>query len=104
LVNDRLRPIPQDEALATEWPGRTPEDGRLNRAMTLEEVDRLVRATTRPYPGAFWDDHDKRIRIWRGKFADPATASSPNALRLEFQDGFYDALDFEIEPLCANEA
>jgi len=35
--------------------------------MTTEEVDRLVRATTKPYPGAFYiDDKGKKVIIWEG--------------------------------------
>lgn len=57
---------PQDETLASQWPGRTPEDGRITTGMDCCAVDRLVRATTRPYPGAFFDSTSKRFRIWAG--------------------------------------
>lgn len=42
----------QDERCATWAARRTPESGRIDWTMTAEEVDRLVRASTRPYPGA----------------------------------------------------
>ena len=58
----------QDESQASEWPGRTPADGELDlRALDSAEVDRLVRALTRPYPGAFViADDGSVIRIWTG--------------------------------------
>ena len=67
LEEGRVRPVPQDETRASEWPGRRPEDGLLNpHAMTVEEVDRHVRALTRPYPGAFTDAGGERVTIWSG--------------------------------------
>ncbi len=32
---------------------RTPENGKIDWHMTAGDIDRLIRATTRPYPGAF---------------------------------------------------
>jgi methionyl-tRNA formyltransferase len=57
---------PQDKTLASQWPARTPEDGRITTDMDCRTADRLVRATTRPYPGAFFDSTSKRYRIWAG--------------------------------------
>lgn len=86
---------PQDENLATVWPGRRPEDGRLDFDMTVAEADRLVRATTRPYPGAFIDLPDgRRIRCWSGRAGLPADAPS---LPLRFADGTYHLVDWDEE-------
>jgi methionyl-tRNA formyltransferase len=57
---------PQNESDATYWDGRNPEDGYITPEMTLEEVDRLVRATTHPYPGAFVIKDGKKCIIWSG--------------------------------------
>ena len=55
----------QDESKATYWEGRTPADGEIKPTMTYEEVDRLVRATTHPYPGAFYYNRDgEKIVVW----------------------------------------
>ena len=55
----------QDESKATYWEGRTPEDGEITQEMSVEEVDRLVRATTHPYPGAFFYDKDGvKVIVW----------------------------------------
>lgn len=64
LVADVLRLAPQDESRATVWPGRTPEDGRVTADLSPAMADRLVRAVTRPYPGAFVDAKAARLRIW----------------------------------------
>jgi methionyl-tRNA formyltransferase len=93
LAEDRLAPRPQDDSQATLWEGRSPEDGRITSAMSVEEADRLVRAATHPYPGAFWEDGNKIVRIWRGDMS--ADSASSYAVRL--RDGAYHALDYEIE-------
>lgn len=55
----------QDESKATYWEGRTPADGEIKRDMSADEIDRLVRATTHPYPGAFYVKEDgEKIIVW----------------------------------------
>jgi methionyl-tRNA formyltransferase len=71
---------PQDHAAATYWPKRNPEDGRLDWARSTEELDRLVRAVTHPFPGAFAEAGGERWMIWRaepaeGPEADPGTVA-----------------------------
>jgi len=52
----------------TYLPKRTPEGGQIDWAMSLLEICRLVRAVSRPYPGAFTDIEYRgtrvRMRIW----------------------------------------
>lgn len=43
---------------------RIPEDGKIDWTRRARDIDRLVRAVSRPYPGAFTILGDKRIRIW----------------------------------------
>jgi methionyl-tRNA formyltransferase len=90
---------PQDPARATTWEGRTPEQGRLDSSMTVQEADRLIRAVTRPYPGAFIDMAGRRLRVWR---AEPAVAPSgvPGGQQLlPFVDGFLQINDADWEIL-----
>jgi methionyl-tRNA formyltransferase len=54
LCEGSLDPQPQDDGLATEWPVRSPEDGEIRTDRSVADAERLVRATTRPYPGAFF--------------------------------------------------
>lgn len=95
LRDDRLQPVPQDEREATEWPGRTPEDGRITPLMTVDEADRLVRATTRPYPGAFWDEDGSRLRIWAGHPAPQDNEAEGVGITLA--DGVFQATELEWE-------
>lgn len=97
LKDNQIIPIPQNSLLATEWPGRTPADGRINLTMSVSEVDRLVRATTRPYPGSFWVDRGKIIRIWSGRINNSEKPSQEGTIRLFLKDGIYDVLDYVVE-------
>jgi methionyl-tRNA formyltransferase len=51
---------------------RTPEDGRVDWRKPAGEIDRLVRAVGRPYPGAFTMMEGEKVTIWA---ADPVTAA-----------------------------
>lgn len=93
LIASRIEFREQDESLATTWPGRTPKDGEINSQMTVATVDRLVRATTRPYPGAFFKENGQKIVIWAGKEVEKVTKE----LTLILSDGFYEPIDFDIE-------
>jgi methionyl-tRNA formyltransferase len=97
LVAGRVVARPQDERAATIWPGRTPADGQLRPEMTSEQMDRLVRATTRPYPGAFWVDAGRTVRVWSGAIADVRDNPRPGALRIFSSDGAFDAWEYETE-------
>lgn len=86
---------PQNPSKATEWPKRTPADGAILNTMTVAEVDRLVRATTHPYPGAFYDEPDtgRRIRIWGGRAKGPSDQGGPT-YEVRVTDGLYYATAF----------
>lgn len=96
LAHDEIIPAPQAESQASEWPGRRPEDGRINLAGTVAEADRLVRAVTRPYPGAFYEENGLRTIVWR---AEPCTCeySGPDRV-LRLSDGNLRILDSETVP------
>ncbi len=81
----KLKGRPQDDSKATYWPGRKPEDGRITGDMTVEEVVRLVRATTRPYPGAFIEREGKKVIIWSGTIDADVTA----IMKISCRDGVY---------------
>lgn len=55
--------IPQDHSQATYYPPRAPEDGRIDWALSAEEVERCIRAQSRPYPGAWTEIHGKKLTI-----------------------------------------
>ena len=76
--------IPQNEALATVFKGRKPEDGRIDWTRDAEEIYNLVRAVTRPYPGAFSFLDGKKVLVWKAQTAEkqgkPGTILNLNPL------------------------
>jgi methionyl-tRNA formyltransferase len=57
----------QDDRFATWAARRRPEDGRIDWTRTATDVERLIRAVGRPYPGAFAGDGDRRVTIWSAR-------------------------------------
>jgi len=90
IMNDSITLTKQNEDDATVWPGRKPEDGEIFNSMTMDEADRLVRAVTHPYPGAFYRNGEKILRIWSAK-----TNSDKGEIKL--RDGYLTPIDYEIE-------
>jgi UDP-4-amino-4-deoxy-L-arabinose formyltransferase/UDP-glucuronic acid dehydrogenase (UDP-4-keto-hexauronic acid decarboxylating) len=65
LIREGKAPrIPQDHSLATYFGGRKPEDGEIDWQRGAGEVRNLVRALTRPYPGAFTYAGDRKCLVW----------------------------------------
>ncbi len=71
LLAGRAPRTPQNHRLATYFGKRTPEDGRIDWTQSARQIFNLVRAVTRPFPGAFSDIefHGKstRVKIWWGR-------------------------------------
>ena len=82
---------PQNDAEATKFPGRKPADGEICWNNSAESIRNLVRAVTRPYPGAFTtlirDGKEIQMKIFGSRIADPETLS---ALKSKATDRFPD--------------
>lgn len=96
LQENKIEGIVQDESKATYWEGRKPQDGEISLTMTLSEVDRLVRATTKPYPGAFIIRENKKIIIWKGIMSRKKIESKVYH-EIQLMDGFFYAINYEVE-------
>src|SRR3546814_12751845 len=57
----------QDERHATWATKRTPADGRIDWTLPAAEIDRLIRAVGRPYPGAFTETKAERLTVWAAR-------------------------------------
>jgi methionyl-tRNA formyltransferase len=65
LSDGSLVPRPQDSTKANYWRKRTAADGRIDWRMDARGVFNLVRALTRPYPGAHFDFRGQAVKVWR---------------------------------------
>jgi methionyl-tRNA formyltransferase len=57
--------FPQDLAHGSYYGGRRPEDGVIDWGAPAKEIHDLVRAVTRPWPGATTDLFGPRVTIWK---------------------------------------
>lgn len=62
--------VKQDEECATYGTRRRPDDGRIDWAAPARDVDRLIRAVGKPYPGAFTTYGGNKLVIWRAEYLD----------------------------------
>ena len=67
---------PQDHAAATSFGGRKPADGEIDWNKSATEVRNLVRAVTRPYPGAFSFLGDRKCFFWSVKVVPNAAGAA----------------------------
>ncbi|MFT7298002.1 MAG: methionyl-tRNA formyltransferase [Sphingobacteriales bacterium] len=95
LKNDIIVPQVQDDSKATYWEGRKPEDGELKLSDDINYVDRLVRATTKPYPGAFILINGRKLIIWEGEICEKPS-DNENSKVLKFKNGFYSIITSEF--------
>jgi methionyl-tRNA formyltransferase len=67
MADGPVRGEAQDEAVATWATRRRPGDGRIDWRAPADEIERLVRAVGRPYPGAFTEAAGDRLTIWSAR-------------------------------------
>ena len=96
ILLDRVLPLlmigeasryPQNNAEATCFGRRGPEDGLIDWGRNMWEVYNLVRAVTHPYPGAFAYIGGRKLNVWRAEKVDRNDLSA-GEMREE-QDGVF---------------
>ncbi|MBI3786504.1 MAG: formyltransferase [Deltaproteobacteria bacterium] len=75
LCSGKAARIPQDHTRSSYFGGRRPDDGRINWNSSARQIFNLVRAVTRPYPGAFAEWNGRSFYIWE---AHPWNGAQPN--------------------------
>jgi methionyl-tRNA formyltransferase len=70
LLSGKWSPVAQDHTLATYFGVRRAEDGEIDWSRTTADILRLVRATTRPHPGAFTHVGQHRIVVRKASISD----------------------------------
>ncbi|MFJ2709288.1 bifunctional UDP-4-amino-4-deoxy-L-arabinose formyltransferase/UDP-glucuronic acid oxidase ArnA [Pseudomonas sp. NPDC087346] len=77
MLQGKITETPQDESKATVFGRRTPADGKLVWAKPAEELFNLVRAVTRPYPGAFCAVGEHKLIVWSAEVAKGNDGQAP---------------------------
>lgn len=110
LIDGSARLTEQDLSQGGYFGGRKPEDGRIDPAIGAAALHNLVRAVSRPYPGAFADTEHGRLTLWQTRVIAPAGhgPTGPRAvmwldngqLRIDTADGgALRVLDAELDGL-----
>lgn len=68
LLEGIIMKVPQDGMKATYYAKRAPLDGCINWYETGEYIDRIVKASTNPHPGAFSFYGNFKIVIWKSSY------------------------------------
>ncbi|MEZ6131726.1 MAG: bifunctional UDP-4-amino-4-deoxy-L-arabinose formyltransferase/UDP-glucuronic acid oxidase ArnA [Planctomycetaceae bacterium] len=71
---------PQDHSKATCFGGRRPADGEIDWTSSAEDIRNLVRAVTKPYPGAFSYVSDRKTLIWQVTAKDDHCDATPGTI------------------------
>ena len=108
FYNNTIKRTVQTEVLP-EYPRRTAKDGKINWNQSTQDIFNLIRAVSRPYPGAFtYFDNIQKIFIWR---ATPifelekhnnypngfVIESSSNCFKVKCHDGIIHVTDFSSD-------
>ncbi len=64
MIMEDIPKTPMDLSQGSYYGGRKPEDGRICWDRPCEEIYNLIRAVTRPYPGAFGFIGDDMVIFW----------------------------------------
>jgi len=69
LEKGKINRKKQDSSKFEEyWEKRTPDDGKIDWGGNAKDIDKLIRATGHPYPGAFTFFNNSKIIIWKSSY------------------------------------
>jgi len=63
MLAGRVVELPLDLEKGSYFPGRKPEDGRIDWRLPARNIHNLIRAVAPPYPGAFFDIHSSHVEV-----------------------------------------
>lgn len=70
IYNNEVVGIKQDLSNGCYFGKRTPEDGKIDWNVDAEKIFNLIRAVSRPYPGAYTYYENNKVIIWKAKLTD----------------------------------
>lgn len=93
LLTPGFAPTPQNHEEATYLLRRAPEDGAIDWSQSGRDIQRFIRAVSRPYPGAFSNYEDKgKVVFWRADFIPTDKYYGFNGQIIENTDEYIDIL------------
>jgi len=87
IASGRARWVPQDRTQASFFHKRSVEDGRIDWSWPAEDLERLVRAQSDPYPNAFTHHRGERIQIVSAAVSRARYGGTPGRIFIREGDG-----------------
>ena len=89
------------------YPKRTADDGKINWNKPGHEIINLIRAVSKPYPGAFSFLNGSKFLIWKAisylneecyqaPIGSVISKNANGSIKIKCLDGFIEVLDFEV--------
>jgi methionyl-tRNA formyltransferase len=107
ILSGQAPRIGQDDSAATRFGRRRPADGRIDWSASAWQVYNLIRAVTRPFPGAFTFLESRRVFLWAARPPSKRRAPGPpgrvlgvgegRALEVATGDGVLEVLRLQLE-------
>lgn len=105
IKDGTYKPVKQNEEEATYLLKRGPEDGQIDWTDSVENIHRLIRAVSRPYPGAFgMYDGKHQVIIWKANVCEnkkyvglngQIAEINGNEMLIVCKDGLLKVIDYE---------
>jgi methionyl-tRNA formyltransferase len=77
-----------EEEFIESWPKRTPKEGFIDWNKPTQNIYALIRATARPYPGAFTFYRGERVIFWKASRFDKIYGEEPGTLEKIINNDF----------------
>ncbi|MEU6717078.1 methionyl-tRNA formyltransferase [Nonomuraea sp. NPDC046802] len=87
IASGRTDWTPQDRSKASFFHKRSIEDGNIDWTWPAEDIERLVRAQSDPYPNAFTHYRGERVRILKASISKGVYGGTPGRVFIREGDG-----------------
>ncbi len=96
IIDEKLVLQKQNEDEATYLLIRRPEDGQINWEKSIHEIHRLIRAVSKPYPGAFGlYDGKHQIIIWKAEILENKNIIGIHGQISKIGENYFDVLGID---------
>ena len=93
ITNGTLNPVKQNENEATYLLKRSPEDGLIDWNQPIKKIHTLMRAVSKPFPGAYgMYDGNHKVIIWRADMLENKKYIGMNGQIAEITDSYFDVV------------
>ncbi|MFC9252295.1 methionyl-tRNA formyltransferase [Amycolatopsis thailandensis] len=87
IAKGNFTPVKQDRSKASFFHKRALEDSLIDWSWPADEIERLVRAQSDPYPNAFTHHRGKQLRVVRSSVSDGLYGGTPGRIFIREGDG-----------------